>query len=123
MTSDWVVPEVDGPITPLFAPPSFSVVVPVYQEAHLVGEAIESVLAQTVVPRQILVCDDGSTDDLASVLAAFGDRIRVLRQEHKGLAAARNLCLYHATGDFVTQCDADDVMLPRLIEAMGELAM
>ncbi|HYA69563.1 MAG TPA: glycosyltransferase [Acidimicrobiales bacterium] len=122
MTAGWVVPAVDDSIEPLTAPPTFSVVIPVYQAAHVVGEAIESVLAQTVPPCEIIVCDDGSSDDLVGALAKFEERITLLRQEHKGVAAARNLALRCAKGEFLVGCDADDVLLPRCIEALGELA-
>jgi cellulose synthase/poly-beta-1,6-N-acetylglucosamine synthase-like glycosyltransferase len=118
-----IVPEPPRDLVPLATPPTFSVVIPVYQGAHMVGEAIESILAQTVAPCEIIVCDDGSTDDLAGALARYSGRIILLHQDHKGVAAARNLGLYHASGDFVTVADADDRQLPRLIEALGELAM
>ena len=100
-----------------------SVVVPVYQGAHTVGTAVESLLVQTVPPCEIIVCDDGSTDDLMGSLAPYADRITVLHQEHKGVAAARNLGLSHASGDFVAVADADDRQYPRLIEVLGEIAM
>ena len=87
MTGGWVVPEVDTTIAALSAPPTFSVVIPVYQGAHIVGEAIESVLTQTTAPHEVIVCDDGSTDDLDGALTVFGDRIIRLRQAHKGVAA------------------------------------
>ncbi len=121
--ADWVVPEAGkgGPTLPVA--PTFSVVIPVYQGAHIVSQAIESVLDQTVAPCEILVCDDGSTDDLAAALAPYTGKITLLHQEHKGVGAARNLALAHARGDFLTGCDADDLLLPRCIEAMGELAM
>jgi glycosyltransferase involved in cell wall biosynthesis len=122
VTSGVVAPEADPPLVPLDEPPTFSIVIPVYQGAHLVGEATESLLAQTVSPHEIIVCDDGSTDDLAGALAPYGERITVLRQEHKGVAAALNLGLFHATGEFVAACGADDTSMPRMIEALGELA-
>jgi len=118
-----VVPHPPGPIEPLVAPPTFSVVIPAYEAAHLIGDAIESALAQTVPPHEVIVCDDGSTDDLTGAISRFGDRIAYLRQEHKGVAAARNLGLHHSTGEFVTVCDADDVLLPKCLETIGELAM
>jgi hypothetical protein len=117
-----VIPHVPSDLVPLSEPPTFSVVVPVYQAAHLVGEAIESLLGQTVTPYEIIVCDDGSTDDVAGALAPYADRITLLRQDHKGVAAARNLGLRHASGEFVAVADADDRHLPRLIEAFGDLA-
>src|SRR5205807_1013851 len=72
-------PPVDGPIVPA-ATPTFSVVVAAYQAAETIGEAIESALAQTVPPHEIVVCDDGSTDDLDAALAPFRGRIVLIRQ-------------------------------------------
>jgi glycosyltransferase involved in cell wall biosynthesis len=118
-----VLPEPDLSLAPLSEPPKISVVVPVYQAAHMVGDAIKSILAQTVSPHEIIVCDDGSTDDLAASMAPFAEQVTFLHQEHKGVAAARNLGTFCASGEFVAVCDADDLHLPRLIEAFGELAM
>ncbi len=75
-----------------------SVVIPTYNRAHCVGEAIESVLAQTYKDFEIIVVDDGSTDNTAEVLARFGDRIRVIRQENSGVSAARNAGIRAASG-------------------------
>jgi len=118
-----VAPAAPRDLVALAEPPTFSVVVPVYEGADTVGQAIESLLAQTVAPFEIIVCDDGSTDDLAGALVPYGDRITLLHQPHSGLGAARNLGSFHAGGEFVATCDADDEVLPRLIEALGELAM
>ncbi len=118
----FVVPDGPAGLTPRQEPPTFSVVVPVYQAASTVRAAVESVLAQTLAPHEIIVCDDGSTDDLVGALSPIADQITLLHAEHKGVAAARNLGLFHATGEFVVVCDADDVQLPRMLEALGELA-
>jgi hypothetical protein len=103
--------------------PSFSVLVPCYQAADTVGAAVASVLAQTVAPLEVIVCNDGSTDDLLESLAPYMDRITLLHQENRGVAAARNLGLRNATGEFVVVCDADDVYLPTLLEEVTALAM
>jgi hypothetical protein len=103
-------------------PPSFSVVVAAYQAAATIGDAIESVRAQTVAPLEILVCDDGSTDDLEAALAPHGDAVRLVRQDHRGAAAARNTLLRSAVGDFVAPLDADDTFAPTRIERLSELA-
>lgn len=118
-----VVPENGGGVAPLTERPTFSVVIPVYQGAETVGEMIASVLSQTVAPCEVIVCDDGSTDDLSGALAPFAGRITVLHQDHGGVAAARNLGLHHASGDFVMVTDADDVLLPRMIECFGAFAL
>jgi glycosyltransferase involved in cell wall biosynthesis len=105
------------------AVPSFSVLVAAYQAAHVVGEALESAFGQTVPPHEVIVCDDGSTDDLAATIAPFRERIIFLRRsENRGEAAAKNAAARAASGDFVTILDADDVYLPTRLEALGELA-
>jgi hypothetical protein len=117
----FVVPAADGP-TGSGAMPTFSVVIPAYQAAAFIGDAIESVLAQTLAPHEIIVCDDGSTDDLAAALAPYRDRIVVIEQENRGEAAAKNTGARAATGDFLAILDADDVFLPERLEALARLA-
>ena len=92
-----------------------------FQAAETIGEAVASALEQTSPPLEVIVCDDGSTDDLEAALAPYRDRITFLRGEHAGAAAARNRALRVAAGDFVVLLDADDVLLPRRLEALGEL--
>ena len=101
--------------------PSFSVVIAAFQAAETIGEAVASALEQTSPPLEVIVCDDGSTDDLEAALAPYRDRITFLRGEHAGAAAARNRALRVVAGDFVVLLDADDVLLPRRLEALGEL--
>jgi glycosyltransferase involved in cell wall biosynthesis len=93
-----------------------SVVIPSYNSARFVAGAIDSALAQTYWPLEIVVVDDGSTDNTAEVLAPYGDRIRVLRQENRGLAGARNCGLRAAKGDLIALLDADDQWLPEKLE-------
>lgn len=102
--------------------PTFSVVIPVYQAAETIGDAVESVLAQTHPPHEIVICDDGSTDDLESALRAYRLQVSVIRQENQGEGAAKNAAALAATGDFVVLLDADDAFLPERLEALGELA-
>jgi glycosyltransferase involved in cell wall biosynthesis len=104
------------------APPTFAVIVSAYQAAPLIGEAIESVLAQTMRPNEIVVCDDGSTDDLEGALAPFRPHVTLIRQRRRGNGAAKNAAARAASADFVVPLDADDVFLPERIEALGELA-
>src|SRR5881397_737144 len=103
-------------------PPSFSVIIAAYQAAHTIGEAVESALEQTSPPHEVIVCDDGSTDDLAGTLTPYGGRIVLLRKENGGAASARNVALRAASGEFVAQLDSDDAFLPTRLEALGELA-
>ena len=88
--------------------PRVSVVIPTYNCAHYLGQAIESVLAQTYTDREVIVIDDGSRDNTADVAAAYGGHIRYLRQENSGLPAARNRAIEAAAGDLIALLDADD---------------
>ena len=87
-----------------------SVVIPCYNQAHFLGEAIESVLAQTYPHLEIVVVDDGSTDNTGEVAARYPG-VRYVRQENQGLAAARNTGLRHSSGDYLVFLDADDRLL------------
>jgi len=107
---------------PLGAPPTFSVLIAVYEAADVVGEAVASALAQTEPPLEVIVCDDGSTDDVPGALAPFGDRVTLVRKENGGEASAKNAAARAATGDFLAILDADDVYLPERLEALGDLA-
>lgn len=86
-----------------------SVIIPCFNAADFIGATIESVLRQTRPAAEILVIDDGSTDESARVLESFSDRIRVLRKPNGGPASARNLGLRQATGDYLAFLDSDDL--------------
>jgi glycosyltransferase involved in cell wall biosynthesis len=92
--------------------PAVSVVIPTFNRARYVGESVESVLAQAGPPFEVVVVDDGSTDDTAAVLARFGTRLHVVRQPNRGIAAARNAGVAAARGTFVAFHDSDDLALP-----------
>ena len=87
----------------------FSVVIPVYNRAHSIAQALQSVLDQTRPADEIIIVDDGSTDNLEDALAAFRSRIVLVRQPNAGVAAARNLGAEKATGDWLTFQDSDDL--------------
>jgi glycosyltransferase involved in cell wall biosynthesis len=89
-----------------------TVIITTYNRAALVGEAVGSVLAQTRPADQILVIDDGSTDDTAARLAAFEGRITVIAKANGGVSSARNAGIAAATGDWITFLDDDDVWVP-----------
>jgi GT2 family glycosyltransferase len=116
-----LAPEPTAPVEPATVP-TFSVIVAAYQVADLIGEAVESVLAQTAPPLEIVVCDDGSTDDLERALAPYHDNLKLLRQPNRGESAAKNTAAAAASGDYVVLLDADDIWLPQRLEALGELA-
>jgi hypothetical protein len=119
--SRFVVPAAAAPVARGDVP-TFSVVIPAYQAAATIPEAIESVLAQTAPPVEVIVCDDGSTDDIAGAVAPFGAHIVFVRDENAGAAAARNRGLALATAQFVAFLDSDDAWLPMCLERLGELA-
>lgn len=100
--------------------PLVSVVMPAHNAAPFLREAIESVLAQTYPYFELLVIDDGSTDDTRAVAAAIGEgdpRLRVLAQPHGGIAASRNAGLKIARGQYLAWLDADDLCMPGRLEA------
>ena len=80
--------------------PTFSVVIATYNSAATIAEAIESALAQTLPPLEVIVGDDGSTDHTAAALEPYWERIRYFRQEYRGVASARNAALEIARGEF-----------------------
>lgn len=86
-----------------------SVIIPVYNGSRYLKQAIESALAQTHKPFEIIVVDDGSTDGTAKVAAAFEDRVRYFYQDNQGPSAARNVGLKIAQGNFVAFLDSDDL--------------
>jgi glycosyltransferase involved in cell wall biosynthesis len=96
--------------------PSISVVIPAFNRAHCVGDAVASVLAQTCKDFEIIVIDDGSTDGTAEVLEKFGGQIRLLRQDNRGVAAARNAGIRAACGKWVAFLDSDDRWHPEKLE-------
>jgi len=116
-----LAPEPVGAVEPLPRPPSFSVVLPVYQGAKTIGEAIESVLAQQPAPLEVIVADDGSTDALDRAVAPFGDQVKTVHLPHRGVAAARNVGWRAASGEFVLFWDADDVLLAGKLAALEKL--
>lgn len=97
------------------ARPVVSTIIPAFNAAPTIRRAVDSVLAQTAPPDQIVVCDDGSTDGTAAILAEYGSRVEVIRQPNRGRGAARNACLARATGEFIALLDADDWWKPTRI--------
>jgi glycosyltransferase involved in cell wall biosynthesis len=96
-----------------------SVIIPCYNHAPTVGRCLESVFAQTHRDLEVIVVDDGSTDDLASALAPFKGRLTLIRQENRGGPAARNRGFAASTGEFVLFCDADIVWEKDAFERMA----
>jgi glycosyltransferase involved in cell wall biosynthesis len=116
----YVAPEPETDIEP--GPiPSFSVVIAAYQAAETIAEAVESALSQAIPPLEVIVSDDGSTDDIEGALAPYRQEVTLIRGEHAGAGAARNAAAAIARGDFVSVLDADDAYLPERVEALGKL--
>src|SRR5208282_2790667 len=98
---------------------SVSVVIPVFNGAATIARAIESVLAQDYRDEyEIIVSDDGSTDDTPSILARFQGRIRVTRQSNRGAAAARNAGVATCSSELLAFLDADDTWMPPKLRKM-----
>lgn len=93
-----------------------SAIIPTYNRAHIVCEAVDSVLTQTYPHIEVIVVDDGSKDDTLARLQHYGDRIRVVTQANAGPAAARNRGIAEARGDLIAFLDSDDIWLPSKIE-------
>jgi len=101
--------------------PLVSVIMAAYNAAEHIGEALESVLAQDWQPLEVVVVDDGSTDDTAAVVARYPDVVYV-RQDNKGPSAARNAAVEHSSGDFVANFDSDDLLpTTRVSDQVGYL--
>jgi glycosyltransferase involved in cell wall biosynthesis len=99
-----------------FNTPLVSVVIPTYNRAGVIERTIDDVLQQTYSPVEIVVVDDGSTDDTQARLAKYGKRIRVVSQENGGSSAARNRGIQEANGEIIAFQDSDDLWHPTKIE-------
>lgn len=89
--------------------PSVSCIIPAYNAARFIDEAIQSVVGQTVPVSEIIVVDDGSTDNTLEIVARYGDSVRIVRQKNAGPAAARNNGVRISSGDFIAFLDSDDL--------------
>jgi glycosyltransferase involved in cell wall biosynthesis len=98
------------------APASVSLVIPSYNRGKLIGATLDSALAQRRPFLEIIVVDDGSTDETPEVLARYGDKIRFVPMPHAGVQAARNRGVELARGDYICLCDSDDLLEPDYLE-------
>ncbi|MBW4490163.1 MAG: glycosyltransferase family 2 protein [Trichocoleus desertorum ATA4-8-CV12] len=99
--------------------PLVSVIIPAYNTELYIGPALESVLSQTYQNIEVLVVDDGSKDRTAEIVESFvqkDPRVQLFRQKNAGVAAARNLAIAHAQGEYIAPIDADDIWYPQKLE-------
>jgi len=96
--------------------PCVSVIIPVFNGAATIDRALKSVFDQTFSDYEVVICDDGSTDDTPPVLAKYGDKLRVVRQPNRGLPAARNAAVAASRGELLALIDHDDEWLPQKLE-------
>jgi len=99
--------------------PCVSIVIPTYNRAELLKQALRSVLSQTFTDYEAIVVDDGSTDNTREAVESFrDDRFKYVWQENRGLGGARNTGLAHSTGDLVAFLDSDDLLFPNMLELL-----
>ena len=100
-----------------------SCIIPVFNQAQYLNQAIDSVLDQKKKPHEIIVVDDGSQDNSLALARAYEDLgVKVISQVNKGLPSARNTGIMNATGDYILPLDSDDILLPSAIERIGIVA-
>lgn len=98
----------------------FSIIIPVYNGENFVSEAIESAISQIGVNSEIIVIDDGSTDNTINIIRGFGDRVTLYEQKNSGVSVARNYGASKANGQYLAFLDADDVWLPTKLKKQEE---
>src|SRR5579872_1363742 len=101
---------------------SVSVVIPLYNGARYIAETLDSILAQTVRPAEIIVVNDGSTDNSASIVEQYGNPVTLMTVKNGGASAARNIGASRATTNWIALCDGDDLWLPTKLEKQLRLA-
>jgi glycosyltransferase involved in cell wall biosynthesis len=103
--------------------PLVSIVIPCHNAERWVADAIESALAQTYSPTEVLVVDDGSTDGSVDIIKSFGERIKLILQNHGRASKARNRGVEKASGEFIHFLDADDILFPECVTRKMEVAL
>jgi glycosyltransferase involved in cell wall biosynthesis len=103
--------------------PSVTVVIPTYNRAHFLAECLDSVFGQTLPPTQVIVINDGSTDNTREVLQPYMGKIEYLEKENGGKSAALNLGMTRVNGDYVWVMDDDDVAIPDAIESLVKVLL
>lgn len=100
---------------------TIGVIIPTYNRAHLLPATLDAILDQTRIADEILVVDDGSTDETPAVLSGYGGRLRAIRVVNSGDLAARNVGLRNLATDLVAFCDSDDIWMPGFLETMERI--
>ena len=100
------------------SPPAVSVVIATYNRANYLRETIDSILSQRFQDFELIVVDDGSTDETREMVAPFGPRVRFIYQENRGPSAARNLGVRHARAEWISFQDSDDLCAPNHLELL-----
>ena len=103
---------------------TISIVIPLYNKGFIISETLDSVLAQTFTDFEIIIVNDGSTDNGFEIVSQFSDkRIKLFQQQNKGAAAARNLGIEKATGELIAFLDADDYWYPNHLEVVLDIIL
>lgn len=118
----FLAPRHRSRVRALEAPPTFSIVIPTYQAAATISDAVRSALAQTHRPHQVVVVDDGSTDEPERALGELAQLITLIRKPNGGNSSALNEGARVATGEFIAILDADDAYHPRRLAVLAALA-
>jgi glycosyltransferase involved in cell wall biosynthesis len=113
-----LTPDPDSGIKPGPAP-TVSVIIPCYNGAAFLRETVDSALRQTIPPLDVIVVDDGSTDDSAAIAESYGPLVRVIRQRNQGESVARNVGIAAARGDYLMFLDADDLLAPDALQKLA----
>lgn len=95
---------------------SVSVIIPAFNAERFLAEALDSAFSQTLLPWEVIVVNDGSTDATAEVAQRYGSRITYIEQANQGTGAARNAGIAKSTGEFISFLDSDDIWEPRKLE-------
>ncbi|MDB4265241.1 glycosyltransferase family 2 protein [bacterium] len=103
--------------------PQFSIIIPTYNREDLLRETLESVIPNADPKVEIIVIDDGSTDESFAYLESLGSRVRVFKQSNQGPGAARNLGIENATGDYLVFLDSDDLFFPWTLDTIREVIL
>lgn len=98
-----------------------SVIVPTYNRAGLIGETLDSILGQSHKPEEVIVVDDGSTDDTEAIVRRYGPGVKYIRTQNAGAPSARNVGTDASTAPWIAYCDSDDLWLPGKLAAQARL--